>query len=82
MIEPMELEYNFSKSEIQDGDIICFQAEISDQEAHELESKGLYSDPQRFYNLLQYRAMKSDAGGEPSVDLGASPEVQDTTPGT
>jgi len=58
MVEPMELEYTLSQSEIVDGDIICFQAEVSDQEARELESQGLYSDAQRFYNLLQRRLVK------------------------
>jgi len=69
MIEPMKLKYTFSQSEVVDGDIICFQAEISDQEARDLESQGLYSDLQRFYNFLQHRAVKSDTGEEPSVGL-------------
>jgi ubiquitin carboxyl-terminal hydrolase 7 len=33
MIEQMKLRQTFVTSEIQDGDVICFQAEISDKES-------------------------------------------------
>jgi len=69
MIEPMKPKYTFTQSDVADGDIICFQAEISDKEARDLESQGLYSDIQRFYNFLQHRAMKPDTGEEPSAGL-------------
>lgn len=32
MIELMKLKYTFTQSEIQDGDIICFQVDIPDKE--------------------------------------------------
>ena len=53
MINLMEPKYTFARSEIQDGDIICFQVEISDKEIHNLKSRRLYSNPQQFYNFLQ-----------------------------
>ena len=56
MIELMIPNRTLTQSEIQDGDIICFQAAISDQEARELEVQGLCSNPQQFYKLLQKRA--------------------------
>jgi len=55
MIELMKLKHTLLQSEIQDGDIICFQVEISEQETQDLESKGLYSDPPQFYDFLQNR---------------------------
>ena len=57
MIEFMKPKYTLTQSEIQDGDIICFQVDISDKEVHDLESQGLYSDPQQFYDSLQNRVM-------------------------
>ncbi|KAF9792792.1 cysteine proteinase [Thelephora terrestris] len=57
MIELMKPKYTFTQSEIQDGDIICFQVDISDKEIHDLESQGLYSNPQQFYDFLQNRVM-------------------------
>jgi len=32
MIEIMKLKFSFSQSEIQDGDIICFQVDLSEKE--------------------------------------------------
>jgi len=55
MIELMKLKRTLLQSEIQDGDIICFQDEISEQEARGLESNGLCSDPVQFYDFLQNR---------------------------
>lgn len=43
----------FSQSDIQDGDIVCFQIDISDKEVRDLESRGLHSNPQQFYNFLR-----------------------------
>lgn len=57
MIELMKPKYTFTQSEIQDGDIICFQVDISDKEIHDLESQGLYSNPPQFYDFLQNRVM-------------------------
>ena len=55
MIELMKPNRTLHQSEIQDGDIICFQNEISDQEARGLESEGLYSNPPQFYAFLHNR---------------------------
>ena len=55
MIELMKPSETFAKSEIQDGDIICFQVDISEQEAEDFESRGLSSNPQQFYKSLQSR---------------------------
>src|ERR1700684_1921529 len=57
MLALMKPKYTFTQSEIQDGDIICFQVDISDKEIHDLESQGLYSNPQQFYDFLQNRVM-------------------------
>jgi len=54
----MQPQHTFSQSGIQDGDIICFQVDISDREVHDLESQGLCSNPQQFYKFLQNRAME------------------------
>jgi ubiquitin carboxyl-terminal hydrolase 7 len=60
MIELMTPKYTFTQSEIRDGDIICFQVDIPDQEAHNLESQGLCSNPQQFYKSLQDQVMEPD----------------------
>jgi len=51
----MDPNHVFSQSDIQDGDIICFQVDISDKEARDIESRGLHSNPQQFYNFLRNR---------------------------
>ena len=60
MIELMQPAYTLTESEIQDGDIICFQAEMSHPEARDLESQGLCSNAKQFYNFLQHRVVKPD----------------------
>ncbi|KAF9778397.1 cysteine proteinase [Thelephora terrestris] len=55
MIEPMRLAYTLAQSEIQNGDIICFQVEISPEQIHRLESQGFYSSPLQLYDFLQNR---------------------------
>jgi len=69
MIEPMKTKLTFSQSDIQDGDVICFQVEPSDKEIHDLEIQGLHSNPVQFYDFLQNRVMivfrpKSDSDPE------------------
>ena len=49
MVEPMEPNRTLAQSDIQDGDIVCFQKVIHDENARYLESRGLHSNPQRFY---------------------------------
>ncbi|CAO1629496.1 unnamed protein product [Sympodiomycopsis kandeliae] len=53
MIEQMKLKATFAQSEIQDGDVICFQVEISDKDAQDYEMQSLYSNPIQFYDFLQ-----------------------------
>ncbi|CCF52859.1 hypothetical protein NDA11_006518 [Ustilago hordei] len=53
MIEQMKPKATFSQSEIQDGDVICFQIELSEKDAHDYESQSLYSNPIQFYDFLQ-----------------------------
>ncbi|KAI6103506.1 hypothetical protein F5141DRAFT_1189842 [Pisolithus sp. B1] len=57
MIELMKPKSTFAQSEIQDGDVICFQVEQAEKELHDLEIQGLYSNPSQFYDFLQNRVM-------------------------
>ncbi|RXW23380.1 hypothetical protein EST38_g2471 [Candolleomyces aberdarensis] len=57
MIELMKPKLSFAQSEIQDGDIICFQVDLPEKEVHDLEIQGLYSNPVQFYDFLQNRVM-------------------------
>ncbi|KAK1232951.1 ubiquitin-specific protease ubp15 [Marasmius sp. AFHP31] len=57
MIELMKSKLSFAQSEIQDGDVICFQVDLPDREIHDLESQGLHSNPMQFYDFLQNRVM-------------------------
>ena len=72
MIELMKTKYSFGQSEIQDGDVICFQVDVSEEEwvhsrvfvrpshsrsIHDLESHGLYSNPVQYYDFLLNRVM-------------------------
>ena len=58
----MKHRYTLAQSEIQDGDIICFQIEISDREVRDLESRGSYTNAEQFYEFLQQLAMKPGEG--------------------
>ena len=60
MINLMSLKYTTAQSEIQDGDIICFQVDISDKEIQDLKSRGLCSNPQQFYKVLRNRMVEPD----------------------
>jgi ubiquitin carboxyl-terminal hydrolase 7 len=73
MIEVMKPKMTFAQSEIQDGDVICFQAELSEKEyvvyvpcsiksdccfrISDFEQQGLLSTPIQFYDLLQNRVL-------------------------
>ena len=58
MIELVKPDHTFIQTKIQDGDIICFQVNISDQEVHSLESQKLCSNPQQFYKVLENRTIE------------------------
>ena len=55
MIEPMKPKVTFQQAEIQDGDIICFQRTLSDQEATEYSRAGKYATVREFYDYLLNR---------------------------
>ncbi|KAJ3862479.1 hypothetical protein EV359DRAFT_74151 [Lentinula novae-zelandiae] len=57
MIELMKPKLSFAQSEIQDGDVICFQVDLPEKEIHDLESQGLHSNPIHFYDFIQNRVM-------------------------
>ncbi|KAJ3479232.1 hypothetical protein NLI96_g9207 [Meripilus lineatus] len=57
MIELMKSKLTFTQSEIQDGDIICFQVDINEKEVHDLENQGLHSNPAQYYDFLQNRVL-------------------------
>ncbi|EER41128.1 ubiquitin carboxyl-terminal hydrolase [Histoplasma capsulatum var. duboisii H88] len=52
MIEPMKSKQTFQQSEIQDGDIICFQRQVNDSE---LPPTVLYTDARQYYDYLLNR---------------------------
>lgn len=53
MIEQLKPKATFIQSEIQDGDVICFQIELSEKDASDYELQSLYSNPVQFYDFLQ-----------------------------
>jgi len=55
MILLLKPQLTFLQSEFQDGDIICFQVDFSDEGVRNLESRGLCSNPEQFYKILQNR---------------------------
>ncbi|KAF8921385.1 ubiquitin carboxyl-terminal hydrolase 5 [Mucidula mucida] len=57
MIELMKLKLSFAQSEIQDGDVICFQVDLPENEVHDIDTQGLQSTPIGYYDFLQNRVM-------------------------
>ncbi|KAL0946992.1 hypothetical protein HGRIS_013138 [Hohenbuehelia grisea] len=57
MIELMKPKSSFAQSEIQDGDVICFQVDLPEKEVHDFEAQGMYPNPVQFYDFLQNRVM-------------------------
>ncbi|KAG8878853.1 hypothetical protein FRB98_005967 [Tulasnella sp. 332] len=57
MIELMKAKTTFQQSEIQDGDIICFQSDITEKEALDYEQQGLSPTPVQFYDFLMNRVL-------------------------
>ncbi|KAK9894556.1 cysteine proteinase [Cystobasidium minutum MCA 4210] len=55
MIELMKTKATFLQSEIQDGDILCFQAEPSEADARDLEKQHQYTNPIQFYDFFMNR---------------------------
>ncbi|KTW29759.1 hypothetical protein T552_00966 [Pneumocystis carinii B80] len=52
MIEMMKLKQTFYQAEIQDGDIICFQKVISEEEVEEIISDGGYGSAIEYYDFM------------------------------
>ncbi|CCA77798.1 probable ubiquitin-specific processing protease 21 [Serendipita indica DSM 11827] len=80
MIELMKTKATFAQSEIQDGDIICFQVELSDKDVLDLESQGLSASPVSFYDFLQNRIIihfrpKDEQSIEEGFDLTLSKKM-------
>ncbi|KAG8830769.1 hypothetical protein FRC17_004264 [Serendipita sp. 399] len=80
MIELMKSKATFAQSEIQDGDIICFQVEISEKDIIDLENQGLASSPVAFYDFLQNRVIihfkpRDDQSMEEGFDLTLSKKM-------
>ncbi|KIY70003.1 ubiquitin carboxyl-terminal hydrolase 5 [Cylindrobasidium torrendii FP15055 ss-10] len=74
MIEQMKPKLTFAQSEIQDGDIICFQVDLPESQIHDLEAQGLHSNPIAYYDFMQNRVMvifrpKLEDSGEPEFNL-------------
>jgi len=57
MIEVMKMKQTFLQNEIQDGDIICYQVEMTEKEVSDLEAQSLYSSVPQFYDFLQNRVL-------------------------
>ena len=57
MIEPMKAKITLAASEIQDGDIVCFQRTLSDKETQAIQSDGGYADAREFYDYLLNRVV-------------------------
>ena len=57
MIEPMKPKSTFQQAEIQDGDIICFQKQLTDQEITLLKQAGSYATATEFYDYLLNRVV-------------------------
>ena len=55
MIDQMKPKLTFQQAEIQDGDIICFQKDISEKEADKLREAGKYANAKEFYDYLLNR---------------------------
>ncbi|KAI5451946.1 ubiquitin-specific protease ubp15 [Naganishia albida] len=59
MIELMKQRATFANSEIQDGDVICYQVEMTDKEVSDCEQQQLYASVPQFYDFLQNRVLVS-----------------------
>ncbi|CAG8844218.1 17810_t:CDS:2, partial [Racocetra persica] len=57
LIEEKNPELTFQQSEMQDGDIICFQKALTEQEVQEHTNAGRIYDIPTFYELLAMRVV-------------------------
>ena len=59
MIEPMKLKITLQQAELQDGDIVCFEKSLNDEESKAVESAGGSTDAREFYDHLLNRKIIS-----------------------
>ncbi|GAA5845854.1 hypothetical protein JCM11251_002927 [Rhodosporidiobolus azoricus] len=58
MIEQMKMKATFLQSEIQDGDIVCFQVEFSDPQAQQdADKQQVFTNPIQFYDFFLNRVV-------------------------
>ncbi|GAA5896538.1 hypothetical protein JCM6882_005722 [Rhodosporidiobolus microsporus] len=58
MIEQMKMKATFLQSEIQDGDIVCFQVEFSDPQAQQdADKQQIFTNPIQFYDFFLNRVV-------------------------
>ena len=55
MIEPMKPKSTLQHAEIQDGDIVCFQKQLSEKQTSTIAQTGGYTDAREFYDYLLNR---------------------------
>ena len=65
MIEPMKPKSTLQQAEIQDGDIVCFQKQLTDQETVALQHAGSYATAREFYDYLLNRIVVKFASKAP-----------------
>lgn len=74
MIEQLKPRATFYQSEIKDGDVVCFQIELSEKDASDYEAQSLYANPIQFYDYLQNQVRvllkpKDEESHEPEFEL-------------
>ena len=74
MIEPMKPKSTLQQSEIQDGDIVCFQRILTEKEAAAIAQAGGYTDARDFYDYLLNRktvtfTQKGGGGDEETTEF-------------
>lgn len=57
MIENMKVKKTFKENEIQDGDIITYQVDLSEKESADLDAQSLYASVPQIYDFLQNRVL-------------------------
>ncbi|GAA5919656.1 hypothetical protein JCM1841_005211 [Sporobolomyces salmonicolor] len=57
MIELMKMKATFLQSEIQDGDIVCFQVDMSERELQDLDKQQMFTNPIQFYDFFLNRVV-------------------------
>ncbi|KAL9128721.1 MAG: hypothetical protein Q9217_002654 [Psora testacea] len=55
MIEPMKPKATLQQAEIQDGDVVCFQKQLSEKQVSTIAQTGGYTDAREFYDYLLNR---------------------------